>query len=116
LAEFKEQWSLEMALEVLCSATVDSRTWSDAVKWLLLYGPPDIREILTQASSSATSHCYPGLRAKGFAADGQSCYDVRELADFLGIPEVELLEKIAKIEQEAGVRNLFDPTETHELQ
>ena len=44
---FAQQWTLESALAVLEHPTVDSKLWAEAVEWLLVYGPPEVRELLT---------------------------------------------------------------------
>ena len=112
----KDEWTVETALEILQHPTVDSKPWSEAVEWLLLYGPPEIQELLQQASGHATRDSFPELTPIGFTADGQPCYSVAELAKALGISEQEAAESISEKEQQHGVRQLFDEEETTKLQ
>ncbi|MCF6290008.1 MAG: hypothetical protein L3J03_03280 [Desulfobacterales bacterium] len=114
--EFEKQWNLEMALAVLGSETVDSRTWSEAVKWLILHGPPEMRDILTQASAMATSEYFPELKPVRYTPDGQPCYDIQAMAASLGVTVDEVRDQIRKMEEEQGVRHFIDPGETHEVQ
>lgn len=114
--DFKDQWNLEMALQVLENETVDRETWSEAAKWLMLYGPPHIREILLQASGTATNEYFPGLKPTGFTEEGQPCYDVHEVAQALGISVEEAAQALLKMEAEQGVRHLFDQKEARKLQ
>jgi len=32
---------------------IDSKTWADAVKWLMLFGPEEIKKLLLDASTNA---------------------------------------------------------------
>lgn len=114
--DFKKSWDLEMALAVLENRNIDSDTWSEAVEWLLLYGPAHIRELLGQASHTATSACYPELQPTGYTADGEPCYDIKAIADTLGIPKEEVLRKMAEMEHTHGVRHVFDEDETMKIQ
>jgi hypothetical protein len=45
MTSLKEQWNLEMALTVLTSETVGSETGAEAAKWIMLYGPPELRDV-----------------------------------------------------------------------
>lgn len=112
----KNSWNLEMALNVLGSQTVDAKLWSGAVEWLLLYGPPDIQEMILQSSGMATKKCFPTLKAQGFTDDGQPCYTTKDLAEALDVPEEEVLEKIADLEDQHDVQHLFDDAETKKIQ
>ena len=112
----KDQWNLEMALQVMQNQTVDSKTWADAVKWLLLYGPPEIREMISQASSMATENFFPELTPIGYTDEGQPLYDVQALAKSLGISEEEAMDKIAELEKEYGIKNIFAEQEARKLQ
>ncbi len=116
MTEFKEQWTLEAAMEILRHPTVDSRTWAEAVEWLLLYGPPDIRQLLQQASGHATSESFPELRPTGFTPDGQPCYDIADIARSLNISEEEAAMMVAEKEARHGIRQLFGRDETHKIQ
>ena len=112
----KDHWNLKMALKVLESETVDSKLWSEAVEWLLLFGPPEIKEMILQSSGMATRECFPSLNAQGFTDDGQPYYTIKDLADALNVTEEAILEKMADKEDQQGVRCLVDETETRKLQ
>ena len=112
----KDFWNLEAALKALESETVDSKLWAEAVEWLLLYGPPEIREIILQSSGMATREYYPSLKAQSFTGDGEPCYTVKDLAEALHLDEQELLEKIENSEDLHGTKHLFDETEVRKLQ
>ncbi|MFC1523629.1 hypothetical protein ACFL6N_02440 [Thermodesulfobacteriota bacterium] len=116
MSDFKEQWNLDMALEVLRNPTVDAQLWSESVKWLLLYGPHDIKEMLLQSSGHATSRNFPELKPSGFTEEGDPCYDVQQLAEALGITEDEAREKISRLQEQGGLSLLFDPEETKKIQ
>lgn len=113
---FNNHWNLEMAVNVMENKTVDSKLWSEAVEWLLLYGPLEIKDIILEASGMATNECFPNLKATGFTADGQPCYDVKDLADSLGVPEQEVAQKIADIENQQDIKQLFGKKETRKIQ
>lgn len=116
MSEFEKQWNVAMALDILGNETVDSELWAEAVKWLMLYGPPGIKQLLGGAAGTATNSCFPGLRARRFTRDGQPCYDIRELAEALEISEEEARAKIANLEEEHGGQQIFAPVDTHEIQ
>lgn len=88
--EFKELWDLQSAMKVLEHDTVDSKLWAEAVEWLILYGPPEIQELLLEASATATNTSFPGLTPTKFTPSGQPVYDVKALAQTLGISEEEV--------------------------
>ena len=113
---FKEQWNLEMALEVLKSQSVESKTWSDAAKWIMLYGPPELQEVMRHASNIATKSCFPELEPERYTESGDPCYHIEKIAEALGISRQEALEKIAEIEYEQGIQHLFDTSETENIQ
>jgi hypothetical protein len=113
---FKEQWNLEMALEVLKSQSVESATWSEAAKWIMLYGPPKLQEVMRQASNIAIKSCFPKLQAERYTGAGDPCYDIEKIAEALGITRQEALEKMAEIEYEHGIQHLFDASETDNIQ
>ena len=50
----KGEWDVDSAMAVLNHKTVDAKIWAEAVEWLILYGPDNIREILLNSSSTAT--------------------------------------------------------------
>lgn len=116
MISFKEQWNLEMALDVLKNKTIESRTWSEAAKWILLYGPPELQEIIRQASSIATSSCFPELEPERYSESGDPCYDIEKVAETLGVTKQEALKKMAEMEHEHGVKHLFDDSETFKIQ
>ena len=96
--------------------TVDSKIWAEAVEWLMLYGPPQIRELLQQASGHATKNSFPELVPTAFTATGEPCYSVADLAKSLHISEEEAAEMIAEKERQHGIRQLFAEEETNKLQ
>jgi hypothetical protein len=102
MSDFKEHWDLEMAMEVLGNQNVDGQTWSDAVKWLLLYGPPHIKKIIGKASSFAFSEYFPQVEAKGYGDDGQPFYDLKDIALALGVEEDQVAAKLAELQLEEG--------------
>jgi len=102
---FKDEWDLASALKVLQHPTVDSQLWSEAVEWLLKYGPPSIRRILLDASQTATEMQFPDLQPSHYTPDGEPVYDVTQLATSLGISEQEVQEIITK---KGIVNDLFD--------
>ncbi len=114
--ELKDQWSLETAMQVLENKIVDSKLWAEAVEWLMLYGPEEIRQILLQSSGVATNECFPDLKAAGYAPDGQPCYNVAEIAEALKISKNEAKEIIMKKQQEHQVPHFIDEDETHKMQ
>jgi hypothetical protein len=116
VVSFKEQWDLEMALEVLKNKSVESRIWSEAAKWIMLYGPPELQEVLRQASSIATNSCFPQLEPERYTESGDPCYDIDKIAEALGITRQEAMEKIAEMENEQGIQHLFNPSETENIQ
>lgn len=113
---FKDHWNLEMAVRVMENKTVDGKLWSEAVEWLLLYGPPEIKTLILEASGVATNECFPNLKATGFTDDGQPCYDLKDLANSLGIPAEEVAQKITDIENQQEIKQLFDKEETRKIQ
>lgn len=114
--DFKSQWDVPMAMQVLQDPHAESDLWSEAVKWLLLYGPPEVRELLAQSSGFATSECFPGLRPEGFNAQGEPCYSLDDLADSLGMTVGEAAEKLVDMETEQEVQLLFGEEEIRKLQ
>jgi hypothetical protein len=109
---FKDQWNLEMALAVLTSETVESDTWVDAAKWIMLYGPPELRNVMRQASSMATKSCFPQLEPERYTEDGEPCYNIEEIAEVLGVSREEALEMVMEQEDELGSQHIFDGSET----
>ncbi len=112
----QNQWTFEAAMEIMQHPTVDSKIWAEAVEWLMLYGPPEIQELLQQASGHATKESFPDLAPTGFTADGQPCYSITDLAKSLNISEEEAAQMIAEKEKQHGIRQLFEEQETTKLQ
>ena len=115
MVTFKDEWNLEMALDVLKHKSVDSKIWSEAAKWIMLYGPPELQEVLRQASDAATKSCFPGLEPDRYTEDGEPCYNIEKIADALGMSREEALEKMVEIQEEYGIRHLFDASETENI-
>jgi hypothetical protein len=113
---FKEEWTVESALEILQHPTVDSAIWASAVEWLLLYGPPEIQELLQQASGHATSESFPELKPQRYGPDGSPCYDLAELAKTLGISEEEANAQLMEKEMKHGIQHGFSEDDTTTLQ
>ena len=116
MTAFEQQWTLESALEILQHPTVDSTIWAEADEWLLLYGPPEVKEQLIQASGHASSKSFPELRPQRFAPDGSPCYDIAELARSLDISEEEARKQLAAKEKKHGIRHGFGEDDTTGLQ
>ena len=116
MTDFARQWTLDSAMEILQHPTVDSAIWAEAVEWLLVFGPPEISEMLRQASGHATSQSFPELAAQRFAPDGSPCYDIADLARALGISEEEARAQLAEKEAKHGVRHGFSEDDTTGLQ
>lgn len=116
MSEFKNEWDQDMAMEVLKNPSVDSDLWSEAVTWLLLHGPEDIKEKLLEASGHATRNCYPELKPTGYTEEGTPCYNTAQLAETLGITEETVIEKIAELESEHERSYLLNPDEAIKLQ
>lgn len=115
-SEHKDFWTLETALKILESKTVDSKLWADAVAWLLMHGPAEIKEIILQSSGMAANQHFPSLKAQSFTSDGEPCYTVKDLAAALEVDEQELVEKIENSEELHGSKYLYDEEETRKIQ
>ena len=116
MTSFKEQWDLEMALEVLKNQSVESKIWSEAAKWIMLYGPPELQEVMRQASHIATNSCFPQLEPERYTESGEPCYDIEKIAEALGLTKQEALEKMAEMENEQGIQHIFNASETEDIQ
>lgn len=112
----KDQWDVESAMKVLRHPTVDAKLWSEAVEWLMLYGPDKIKEILLQSSGTATHECFPDLKAKGYAPDGQPCYSVKDIAINLNISEDEARHIIEEKEKNHETHHFIDEDDTMKIQ
>lgn len=113
---FQHQWTVASAMEILQHPTVDSELWAEAVEWLLLYGPPEIKGLLQEASGQATQASFPELKAQRYAPDGSPCYDITELARSLGISEEEAQTQLKEKEIKHGVQHGFSEEDTTRLQ
>lgn len=116
MTSFKDEWDLGMALEVLHSETVDGKLWSEAVKWLFLFGPPPIREMISRASSIATGEFFPELSPIGYTEGGEPLYDIKKLAESLGMSEEEAVAKMAELEAEHDIQSLYDAPKAQTIQ
>jgi hypothetical protein len=114
--DIKDQWTEETAMKILQNPTVDSKLWAEAVEWLILFGPQEVRDLLLQSSGTATSHCFPDLKATGYAPDGQPCYQISQIASSLQISEKEAKEIIARKQEEHQMPHFIDEAETHKVQ
>ncbi|MBL4901367.1 MAG: hypothetical protein JKY62_01790 [Desulfocapsa sp.] len=114
--ELKDTWDVDSAMQILQHQTVDAKLWAEAVEWLILYGPDEIREILLNSSGTATHKCFPELQAKGYAPDGQPCYNVGDLAKSLQISEAEAREMIQKKEKSHQIHHFIDEKDTMKVQ
>ncbi len=92
----QDLWDLEAAMRVLEHPTVDAGLWAEAVEWLLVNGPAEIRKVLLEASQTATTTHFPQLQASHFTADGQPVYNVAALARALRISENEVREGVIR--------------------
>jgi hypothetical protein len=106
--EFKDLWDLESAMKVLTHDSVDSKLWAEAVEWLMLYGPSEIRQMLIDASTMATNSSFPQLKPTHYTPDGQACYDIADLAQSLGIEEDEARKILQKKEEEHQLLQFID--------
>ena len=108
----KDLWDLVSALQVLSHDSVDSKLWAEAVEWLILYGPIEIRQLLLDASMTATTSSFPDLKPTHYSPDGQACYDVGELAGSLGINEEEARKILQQKEEEHKLLQMFTDDDT----
>jgi len=114
--DLQDEWDIESAMKVLKHPTVDAKLWAEAVEWLMLYGPEETRQLLLQASGTATHACFPDLQAKGYAADGQPCYNVEDLAKSLNISKDEAKEMIKEKEKLHNIHHFIDEEDTMKVQ
>ena len=113
---FQHQWTVESAMEILQHPTVDSAIWAEAVEWLLLYGPPEIKTMLQEASGQATQTSFPELKAQRYTPDGSPCYDLEDLARSLGISAEEARAQLAEKERQHGIQHGVADDDTIPLQ
>ncbi len=112
----QDEWDVDSAMQVLKHQTVDAKLWAEAVEWLMLYGPEEIRGLLLNASGTATHECFPDLQAKGYATDGQPCYDVEDLAKNLNISEDKARTMIQEKEKSHKIHHFIDEEDTMKVQ
>jgi len=97
-----------MALEVLASESVEAGLWSEAVRWLLLYGPPPLRDLLDEAANKAFAQGFPGVLPQGYDQSGQPYYDLHQLAAAQGVPVAEVAEHLTRLQETVGLELLVD--------
>lgn len=114
--DFKDHWDLETALKIAQHPTVDSKLWAEAIEWLMIYGPPEVVQLLLQASDIATAENFPELQPTNYTRDGQPCYDVSAIAKSLGMDEEEAKKLIAEKEALHNKRHFVDDDELTKLQ
>jgi len=105
-------WNLKDAMAVILNPTVDSRTWAEAVEWMMLYGPPGAREAIEMASISATCNCLPEIKPDGINREGELCYNIAGLARAMGMSEDEVGEKLNRLQAEKNRQFIFAKDET----
>ena len=106
--KFKQLWDLESAMQILTYEQAEPEVWAEAVEWLMLYGPPEMREMLIQASQMATASAFPGLKPSHYTEDGEPVYSVSELAIHLNISEEEAQSILKKKELEHDCADLAE--------
>ncbi len=114
--DFKKSWTEETAMEILKHPTVDSKLWAEAVEWLMLYGTPEVRDLLLNASGIATHDCFPNLKPESYTADGQPCYNISALAKSLELEEDEVRRIIAEKEKMHGTRHAVESDDVYKIQ
>ncbi|KJS01791.1 MAG: hypothetical protein VR65_07665 [Desulfobulbaceae bacterium BRH_c16a] len=108
--EFKDLWDVESAMKVLTHKTVDGKLWAEAVEWLIIYGPAEIRQLLLESSMTAASSSFPELKPSRFTPDGQPCYTIEDLAKALHMDVKEATKLLRQKEAEHEIQNFFDET------
>lgn len=114
--EFKDQWNIEMAMQVLVSESVDSSTWSEAAKWLMLYGPPEMQQILLDASSHATGAFFPELKASAFSKEGEPLFRIDHIAEALGTDPEILKKTLDHSLEDADAAVLYEEEDAFKIQ
>ena len=114
--DFKQQWNTDMALAIMANEIIDSDTWAEAVEWLLLYGPPEIKEVITEASQMAAHAHFPDLKPTGLSEDGSPLYDVDDLAAALGISSEEAQQRLQEKEKLQKIQHLFANNSEQKIQ
>jgi hypothetical protein len=113
--ESKDLWDLESAMKVLTHDSVDSKLWAKAVEWLIFHGPPEIRQLLIDASTMATLGSFPNLKPTHYTSDGQAFYNIGALAKSLGIDEEEAKKFLQRKDQEHQFLKFFDEDGTNSV-
>ncbi len=103
-------------MKILEHPTVDSELWAEAVEWLLIYGPEEVKELLNAASGHALQQSFPGVHAVGFDRNGNPCYSVEQLAEALDITEEEAEQIIRDKEKKHGISQLLEKDEGSTIQ
>ncbi len=114
--DFKKSWTEESAMEILKHPTVDSKLWAEAAEWLMLYGSPKVKEMLLEASLSATHSCFPDLKPESYNENGEPCYNIAALAESLGLEEDEVRKIIAEKEKEHDMSHAVDQDKNFKIQ
>ena len=109
--EFKDLWDIESAMKVLTHKTVDGKLWAEAVEWLMLNGPAEIKQLLLESSMTATKSSFPELKPSSFTINGQPCYNLVDLAKALQMDEKEAKEILMQKEAEHGKLHFGDDPE-----
>ena len=115
MEDYEAQWNLEMALAVLGSENVDGELWAEAVKWLLLYGPPELRALLTEASAGTFAQAFPGVQVLGHGDTGQPYYALSDLAEALGVPLEAAAERLLELQATLGVELLVEDDRVYKV-
>ena len=71
---------------------------------------------MQEASGLAISSCYPQLEAERYTESGEPCYAIEKIAEILGMSKRETLQKMAELESEHDIRNLYESSETENIQ
>ena len=114
--DFRDQWNIEMAMQVLVSDSVDSQTWTEAAKWLMLYGPVELQQVLLEASSHATGTFFPELKASAFTKDGEPLFRLDHIAEALGADSETVKKTLQHSTAEGEDIVLLDEEDTFKIQ
>lgn len=101
-------WTIITAMEVLADSEADAKLWADAVEWLMIYGPPEVKEILQDASNDATTASFPALIPSHYSDNGTPCYDIKCLAKELAISEDEVRSIIDQKEKNHSLYSIIN--------
>lgn len=106
--QYKDLWDIESAVQVLTHEGADSRLWAEAVEWLIIYGPPEIRRLLLEASGAAIQSAFPELKPHHYSMDGKPVYSVDDLAFSLGVTTEEARRVLREKNVQHGLDGFFD--------